>query len=276
MSALPNFDSREREPSAGSAAEQPAQGPMDCSEIWRLTRLFLGGELGAEQNARLREHLDRCGPCRDEYRGAVMTAASIGHTHRRVREQHERESRRTSFRSLARDVSAGRGNPRKNWRLILYPLMAIALLSQLTRIGQGGGEVLRAEALAGEIRIGRWSLAPGQGARALESGQRCTLGPSDRVLVSAEGLRLTLEAQARLLVVGQHPLRLRHEWGRLLAAGQLSLMTAQGVVELEHGEAELSIDAQGLSIRALEGRVRFVDARGPRLLEPGQSLQIED
>ncbi|MFT4538746.1 MAG: hypothetical protein ACI835_001183 [Planctomycetota bacterium] len=247
---------------------------MECADIWRLTREFLTGELASHDSRRLRAHLDRCGPCRDEYRGAVMTAATIGSTHRQERETRELDARRTTFRALARDLSAGGPRARKNWRLVLYPVLLILLLSHLTQFGTSAVEYLRFEVLEGEVRIAAEDFDIASGVRPLESGQQLRLSDGAHAKVSAKNLRLELFDGARLLIAGQHPLRLRQEAGRAVVRGKSSVVTSFGVIDVLDGAAQIALDGDQLEVTCLEGNVFFVDSGGSREVPVGRTTRV--
>jgi mycothiol system anti-sigma-R factor len=58
---------------------------VPCSEVLEQVYVYLDGELGAEEIARIRQHLDECAPCLEEYGldqlVKSLVARCCGHDH---------------------------------------------------------------------------------------------------------------------------------------------------------------------------------------------------
>ncbi|MBX6371234.1 MAG: mycothiol system anti-sigma-R factor [Acidothermus sp.] len=74
---------------------------MPCSEVLEQVYVYLDGELGAEEIARIRQHLDECAPCLEEYGLDQMVKALV---HRCCGKDHAPEILRERILARIREV----------------------------------------------------------------------------------------------------------------------------------------------------------------------------
>ena len=142
------------------------------------------------------------------------------------------------------------------------PLGVDALFTPGTGTSFAGPRVFAAERAASP---GPVTLAPGDvvGARDGE-GSTLTLGDG----------RLVLEPGARAAVASVMPPRARLIGGAARVEGRLRVVTAHGILDLEHGGARLVLDNRGLAVRVMDGAARVISPDGEVELGPGESRRF--
>ena len=142
------------------------------------------------------------------------------------------------------------------------PLGVDALFTPGTGTSFAGPRVFAAERAASP---GPVTLAPGDvvGARDGE-GSTLTLGDG----------RLVLEPGARAAVASVMPPRARLIGGAARVEGRLRVVTAHGILDLEHGGARLVLDSRGLAVRVMDGAARVISPDGEVELGPGESRRF--
>ena len=58
----------------------PAEAGIDCDEVRAASSDFIDGDLGPDVSAKIRAHLERCGPCAAFVRTLSATVAMLGST----------------------------------------------------------------------------------------------------------------------------------------------------------------------------------------------------
>lgn len=241
-----------------------------CERAWEGIRAFVAGDLGREGDRVLREHLERCGTCRDAYRGAVMTAAHIGRERRRERSERERVARRARLRRLAfEELPPGRGAPAR-LRTLVYPALFVLMLVVATRLPA------RAELvwLAGEVHAGEAALDRSGPRAEVERGTWCAVLPGGSARLAAPDVELVLEGGTELWIERSRPLRVRLARGVLALRGRCEVSTALGVLESADADLALRYDASGLALATERGDATFTGPGGPRRLVAGETFEV--
>jgi hypothetical protein len=229
----------------------------------------------------LREHLAACEDCNAAYRERLLADARWRRTLAEA-EQGEPETsapgtlqRRAVLSPLAIAragfSSAGRG--KTTW-VVLLAVVCYAVV----RLTPDPAGVARAElsALEGTVASLGDPLSAGDPGRELQRGDwvrtaldsRARLALGHTVVVVAESSVVQVEEPATR--------RLRLESGTLEVRGPLVVTTRLGLVEVERGEARVTLDEHGCSVVSRDGSVRTVDAHGERAFVGGQSARLDD
>ena len=161
-------------------------------------------------------------------------------------------------------------------RTLVLPALAVFLLVHFTA-GSGAPFGVRAafhpgdgDSFAGVARLG-----PGEAAAVpVEPGDLVgtTAGSPGRLLLG-EG-DLELQVGARALVESLVPPRVRLVAGRAVARGPIRVMTANGVVELTEGEAEVAVTGSGLRVLLARGAGTIVSSAGTEALALGEERLV--
>ena len=250
-------------------------GEAECVATRVRVARHLTGELGREEERRLRAHLVGCAGCRDAYREALRAAAGVGHALRVAREEQRRAERRSDVRR--RIVASGPSGRTRRLRLqlLLLPAAMIVVLAQWGRWGAGELRVVSLAAGEGKVELAGVPLDPAAEPVAADRGAWCVVRGAGAAELSGGDARLVLGADSALLVHGTRPLRVRLQQGELVVAGRCTVDTALGVVEVE-GRARLALEGLGVLRLACEaGELRLTDAAGTHALAPGREAWAE-
>jgi hypothetical protein len=244
----------------------------DCVEAWRATQLFVAGELdgrgGPERVQWMRDHFERCGSCRDRYRGAVMTLAHIGRERRLDRAERDLERRRVGLRRMAREAGLPPATSLHRLRILIYPALVLFLIVLMTRQPRSQASLTW---LAGRIQVEHRILSREEPRARLRTGQWCSSGPEGGARLETPRVRADLEEDTRLAMERIVPARLRLEGGAVQLDGSCLVTTPRGLVELEEGRARVALEG-GLRVDCLAGRARVSLADGEHNLEAGESF----
>jgi hypothetical protein len=243
-----------------------------------LARLLSSGRTLAEAPA-LREHLRTCLDCNVAYRSALLDDARL----RRAMVDVENGAEEAAIAApravlsplaIARAgfaTSAATGRAKASWMIVL--LLAGYGAVRLTP-GPSGAARATLESLAGEVTTLGDPLPAGAPARELERGDWVRVSAGSRARLSFGSTRVELAAGSALQIEDPHSRRVRLETGAIEVFGPLSVTSAYGIVQVEHGHATVRIDVSGLRVEAEDGSVRAIDARGEHELERGESAQL--
>jgi len=244
----------------------------DCSRTTHAAAAFLAGELPASELADLRAHRAHCEACDATWRRSLSAAAAMQHRGRTRRLREEREARREEQRSRARagmtSAGAARTRRRAHLRLIALPTLAVVLMTVIHPLG--GARRARLEVLAGEVELDARTLAGAGDPVYLARGDQCATGVGGRARIACRVGEVELGEATRVLVEDEAQGRFRLDAGALRVAGDCTVTSRFGLVEVRAGRAELRVLPEGLELASLAGRVTAVDSLGERPVPPGE------
>ncbi len=254
-------------------------GDERCEAAKESVAVLLSSGNTLADDPSLREHLKACADCNSLYRELLLADSRLRRTLVECESQvdsgaDETAPVRRAILSPLAVARAGFGSPgrgKTTWvvmlAIICYAVIRLtpdpsgtarAQLIALEGLVQTVGEPLAVGEPARELQRGDWVRTP-EGARA-----RLTLGTT------------TVEVAAASVVQVEEPstLRLRLESGALDINGPLIITSRFGIVEVEAGHANLSLDSSGLSVESTHGSVRTIDSQGERDLAAGERAQL--
>lgn len=235
--------------------------PLTCEEVPALVRTFVSVGLPGHEGRRLRAHVQACDACRAVYRDGVETAAHIGHERRVERVATEKAVRRWSLRRDVFTVQSTRRGRGARLRTVLYPALFFLFILQLADVSRYE-PLLSVEVLEGEVH----------GSEHLQHGELCATGPDGRARLTSRGSSLEVGPDTRLLVESASQARVRLLSGSLSLRGSWRVTTDRGVVDLEEGEARVTLDGEGLTCEGEDGELTILDAAGETPVRPGQRV----
>ena len=256
-----------------SEATEESELEGECAQAWRATQGFVTGEGGrgaAERERKMRQHFESCGPCRDRYRGAVMTLAHIGRSRRRERGERERAERRQGLRRMARQFGMPRATSWFRTRTLLYPVLGILLVILVGRRPAAAAHLCW---VSGVVVAEKLPLDAADSKAAVGSGDWCRTGPQSRARLVTKTLSANLEELTWVALERARPTRLRMEGGAVHLVGSGMLITPKGLVELTSARARVDL-TQGLQVSCEAGSVRVSRAAGEHSLHAGERLSI--
>ena len=265
------------EPPKDPPDERPGDEPSAlCDQTPQALAKFIAGTLGRAEGTRFRAHLTRCATCRDDYRQAVASAARFGRSVRERRGGLERERRHTGLRRRAIAATAEpRRKRRFGLRLALLPA-GIALLILLWQSSGGAGRTV-VQWEVGEVVAAGTPLGHERRELRLQPGDWCeTLGGGEasidaRGAGGKVGIRLEEETQVQVLDTAGRRFRLQQ--GELLLDGPCRITTSQGVLEVESGEARLSLRGGRVDVDCLAGRSTWTGPAGKQSVAKGERIR---
>jgi hypothetical protein len=263
---------------------------LDCKEARELTRGFLSGGGVLERRAEWRAHLVACKECDEQYRDTVEMLSRLhrarkeplGPAPERERARELAQASETAAPPARRSLIAfspprtrfsWRPRKRSAWLGLALPFVLLLVFGAL---GLPGSEARAANALVlqGAVELDGRILAPGEAARPIQRGARIVAAADARVRLQDAHSELVFEGEGMLRCEGLGPLRVFLYGGRLQARGACTVSSAVGIVSSTQGSLQVSIEADGLHLRAGESGATFVDASGRRALAPGAELRI--
>jgi hypothetical protein len=259
---------------------------LDCKEARELTRGFLSGGGMLERRAEWRAHLAACKDCDAQYRETVELLSRLHRARRDAPEEEAGSARATEAggealpgrRSLIafsppRTPSPWRPRKRAGWLGMAIPFAALLVLGVF---GLPGKEPRAANVLAlqGAVGIDDQLLGPGDPARPLARGSMIVAGAAARARLQDSASELVLEGEGALRCEGFAPLRVFLHGGRIEAQGACTISTALGVVQSPAGALRLSLEQDGLHLRAGAAGACFLDVSGRRAFAPGEEWTL--
>ena len=244
--------------------DQPEQGPeITCAQATGLIDRMASGGLPGAIAAVLRAHLGVCPPCKADYRARMEALAALG---RQVRANHG-----AGLGAVARGIGSSHHRPRlggKALRRFAMFVVPAALFFFATRLSADWSfqPPLVAHWVEGTSWIGGRALDGDSKQIKLVRSDLVEPDPGASCRIEARDFEVQVESGARLLVISAVARRLRLEDGGVRVSGSVTLETPLGLVELDDGQAEVSLDGRGLEVLAREGSVELIDASGRRRL----------
>jgi len=261
---------------------------LDCKEARELTRGFLSGGGVLERRAEWRAHLAACKECDEQYRDTVEMLSRLHRARKDPAAPAPPRARESAPESEAAAPAARRSliafsppparfswSPRKRgaWLGLAIPFVLLLVFGAL---GLPGSDPRAANAfvLQGAVELDGQLLAPGEAARPIQRGARIVAAADARVRLQDAQSELVFEGAGMLRCEGLGPLRVFLYGGRLQARGACTVSSAVGIVSSTQGALQVSIEEDGLHLRAGESGAVFVDASGRRALAPGEERRI--
>ncbi|HTF91052.1 MAG TPA: hypothetical protein VK843_21740 [Planctomycetota bacterium] len=227
----------------------------------------------------LRAHLQGCEDCNQVYRDSLLADARLRRTMVDAEDRADEasdgeESPRRAVLSpiaIARAGFASTGRGKATWvvalAVVLYAAIRLtpepsgtarAQLQSLAGMVFSTGEPLAVGAPQRELQRGDWVRTPEDGrARLLFGESEVLLAPSTQVQIEEPSTR-----------------RLRLESGSLEVNGPLWVTSSFGIVQIEDGQAKLTIGEKGMFVESGQGHLRAIDSLGLHELDTGESAQL--
>ncbi len=254
--------------------EGTATTALSCEEAEVLVREFATGKLQAQRMRILRSHLTSCSSCRESYRQAVETTASLS---RFTVEQREKIRIERQRRSLHTKVF-GERKPQKRYlpfrlRLVLMPALFIYLVTQITSLGPPPAriELISSE---GSVLISGNPVDSETENLLVLPGRWVTTRSLSKAKLDGQTAMFNVGEETDLLIEDARPVRLRLRRGYLRLDGSATVITVLGLFEIEAGKGVLHVSSAGLRVEPQSGEWKFFDKDGERLLTPGETLMM--
>ena len=230
--------------------------------------------LPAKDDRRLRAHLVACPECRAQYRAAMGMAAQMGRALRDARLEKERSRRHGELARRALAAGSPLQKRRFGLRLMLLPAAFILLIALWMRVPEEN--TLRVAWNGGEVLAGGQRMSAERALLPIAPGEWCqTKGNARARIDSGPGGSCVIELGigTQLLVEETTPIRLRLQRGELQLAGPCLVTCVFGVLELDHGNARLTVSDGTYDLECLEGEVSWVESTGRRTLRAGERIE---
>lgn len=246
----------------------------DCDEAARLTRIFTKGKLVRSEMRRLRSHMTHCAPCRESYREAVETTASLSRftVEERERQQVERHKRSLHAKVFGSRKPKGSRFPFR-LRLILMPAIFIYLVTQITSLGPPPANVEVVD-VQGKVTLSGTDIDPEVENLLVLPGRWLTTMANGRVWLDSGECRFQLSSETSVLLERARPLRLRMRHGYASVDGDLSIVTVIGLLKVTQGKGNVYLTDAGLRVEPESGEWVFLDRRGEHRMELGESVLL--
>jgi hypothetical protein len=260
----------------GPAPETPeAPAALDCDEVVGLSRAFASGTLDMEDTRRLRSHLAHCRECMNTYRDAVQTTAQLGRFTIEEREKRlldrQRRARHAKVFSSPEKVSK-----RPNWlrlRLILMPAFFIYLMIQITGFGPPPARVDLVKS-DGQVSLQGREVGGREHELLVLPGRWVTTGLYSKAWLDARTAKVRMSGETELLLESARPVRLRLRRGGLEVEGDITLVTALGLLEISEGRGHVFLGDGGLRLDPVAGSWKLFDRRGERSFPMGETSDV--
>lgn len=264
-------ESSSGQPASQPTAVRPVAGGINCQRAFILTREFTSGEIEKPELRKLRSHMAFCGECRQTYREAVETTASLSRFAVEAREQRQIERQRNALHAK---VYGEKEKPKRRrfpfrLRLILMPAFFIYLVTQITQLGPPPArvELIGTEGtvhLHGkpiESEVDRLLILPGRWISTM---------PLAKATLDGRECLFSLGSETEVLLEAARPVRVRVKRGYVKFDGDAVVVTAMGMLDIKAGKGSLHLSDAGLRLEPESGEWTFVDRRGKRTVPNGE------
>jgi hypothetical protein len=249
---------------------------VDCADRGARSGEWLRGDGSAESGRAWREHLRRCGSCREAFVADVACLSELTRGSHAERIRRQKAQRRAQQRRQALAGAFGGTWERlrgARLRLLVLPALAIFLVTMLSR-PPGSARAVRAQALGGAVWLSGTSLAAHGAPRALLPGEGCVTGEDGAARLGSALAGVELEGSAQAWLESHEPARFRLGPGRFRLHGDLLATTRWGVIECSDAAVLAHVQPDAVEFELLEGRARCFDRTGERVLARGERLRM--